>query len=915
MKDDDNAPLEPSPLIAIGGDPGALEAMFARGAAKGARGASGPAKKTSGAGVLAQVPPDTHGGQAAHIAMEACRDAYRQHGHRAAALDPLSLARPAAPSALDPARYGLAGQQYEPFIESLRQQYCGSIGWDVAAVDDDARAAWLFAQAEAAPQPPDTATAQALSALLTRAQAFESGLNARIPGGKLFGLGGAETFLVALETILAVSVAEGARDVVIGGMHRGRFAMLATVMGKPLSALVAEILGTPAVPDGLGVSSDVSYHLGYSGTRQIAGHDVTLSVSPHPSHLQLTPVIAQGRAWARQQRVLAAQTPDGESANTADSRQRARQQAQRQVLPLLLHTDASFAGQGLVAEMLQLSALPPFNVGGSIHVVINNQIGFTTPADEARSAATPTRVAAMIGAPVLRVNGDDVDAVWRAAHVAARYRAAFARDCLLEIVCYRRPGHNEIDEPRFTQPRMMAAIDARTPIAERYAAQLTQAGQPPPSAATAAAIDAALADAFAAAPSRVTNDADRFDGVWRGYRTGTAADLLAPPATGIDRAHLRALGHALTTLPDGFNAHPKVARFLRERRGSIDEGEGITWATAEALAFASLLEDGVPVRFGGQDALRGAFTQRHLTVHDQATGARHQVFDTIARGTARTLHNTPLIENAVLCFEYGVSLADPRRLTVWEAQFGEFLNVAQAVFDQAIACGEDRWLRSSGLVMMLPHGLDGGGPDHSTARPERLLAACADANIALVNASTPANLFHALRRQVHAPYRKPLALLTPKFLLRHKTCVSDLASFEPGTRFEPLLAPVLSDEALKRVERVIITTGKVAHLLAAAVTAKGLAARIAIVRVEQLHPFPTAALKRALGALMHAEAVWVEEEPANMGYHLHIASALAQACGRPVRRIGRPGVATPAVGVKAWHQAQEAQVIETALAL
>jgi 2-oxoglutarate dehydrogenase E1 component len=679
---------------------------------------------------------------------------------------------------------------------------------------------------------------------------------------------------------------------VVGGMHRGRFNMLATVMGKPLTALIAEIEGKPAVPAGLGVSSDVSYHLGYSGERTFRGRKLKLSVSAHPSHLQLIPIISQGRARAKQSLAGA--------------------HGRHAVLPLLLHTDASFAGQGLVAEMLQLSRLAPFDIGGTIHIVINNQVGFTTTPGEGRSARHATDIAKLIEAPVLHVNGDDPEAVDRVARVAAAYRAEFGGDILIDLVCYRRPGHNEIDEPRFTHPVMYQAIDERPPVHQLYAETLAERGLDTSTAdAAAAQVAQDLRAAFAAAKSYQVNHADWFDGRWSELTSGSEADMLAITATGLPRDKLRELGRSLTEIPAGMAVDPKVARFLDERRTSVESGEGLTWATAEALALASLLSEGTPVRLGGQDTVRGTFTQRHLELHDQATGARHLVLaPAAAAGSAHAeIHNTPLIENAVLCFEYGISLADPRRLVIWEAQFGEFLNVAQAVFDQCIACGEDRWLRASGLVILIPHGLDGGGPDHSTGRPERLLAACAGANIQVVNASTPANFFHVLRRQMHRPFRKPLVVLTPKYLLRHKACVSPLAEFETGTGFRA----VIPDPTMRNARRVVLCTGKVFYELQSARTARHLDADIALVRIEQLHPFPTAALAEALAAHPSAELIWCEEEPANMGYFLHLQARLEAAAGRPVRRAGRPAVATPAVGVKYWHEAEIAAYLEQAL--
>jgi 2-oxoglutarate dehydrogenase E1 component len=500
------------------------------------------------------------------------------------------------------------------------------------------------------------------------------------------------------------------------------------------------------------------------------------------------------------------------------------------------------------------------------------------------------------------------------ARTAARYRARFGRDVLVDLVCYRRPGHNEIDEPRFTQPALYRAIDARPPVHEQYAATLAARGLDAAGlmARAAAEVDDAMRLAFEGAKSYRANRADWFDGAWRGLRPATIEELLADVPTGLPLAKLRALGHAITTPPPGFTLDPKVARFLDERRQSIDAGQGLNWASAEALAFASLLDAGTPVRFGGQDSLRGAFTQRHLVLHDQATGARHLVLAPVAPDpTAAEFHNTPLIEHAVLCFEYGLSLADPRRLVVWEAQFGEFLNIAQPIFDQAVACGEDRWLRASGLVILLPHGLDGGGPDHSTGRPERLLAACAGTNLQIVDASTPANYFHVLRRQMARPSRTPLVVLTPKALLRHKACISALEDMGPGTAFRGCLP----DPATPEARRIIVCTGKIYYELAAARRAQGLDAAVALVRLEQLHPFPHEALAAALERRRpDADLVWCEEEPENMGWFTHLDRKLERVAGRPFRRVGRPAAATPATGLKYGHEAEVRRLAEDAFA-
>ncbi len=861
-------PIKPIDDFLGAGDPGAIEALFENGAGE-------------QAATKHQFSPGGYG-EAALV------EAYRQRGFLAAALDPLGLTKVASIAELQPQQYGVAGAS--GLIARLKAAYCGSIGWDFAHIRDSARRRWLAAEAESqASAALSLAEQHRCLALLSKTATFESALARRLPGAKLFGIGGGETFNVILETILVESVRLGVDEVVVGGMHRGRFNMLANVFGKPLTPLVAEIVGKPAVPEGLGVSSDVSYHLGYSGEREIEGQRLRISVSAHPSHLQLIPVITQGRARARQ-------------AMRAEAGRRA-------ILPLLLHTDASFAGQGLVAEMFQLSKLTPFDLGGTIHIVINNQLGFTTDPDDARSAHGCTDIARLVEAPVIHVNGDDPEAVYRASLVAANYRATFASDIVIDLVCYRRPGHNEIDEPRFTQPAMYQAIDALAPVYELYAAKIE--GGAALAAEASAAMEADLKAAFEGAKSYAVNSADWFGGVWSGLKSGTVADMLAPVATGLPPAELQRLGRLITDVPTGFTLDPKVAKFLAERRQSFETGDGITWSAAETLGLASLTAAGVLVRFGGQDSLRGAFTQRHWQLHDAVTGARHMVLSAAAKdANSLELHNTPLIEHAVLCFEYGLSLDDPRRLIVWEAQFGEFLNIAQPVFDQCIACGEDRWLRASGIVILLPHGLDGGGPDHSTGRPERLLAACADANIQIVNASTPANYFHLLRRQMMRDFRKPLVVLAPKALLRHKACVSSLADFARDTRFRELIV----DGPTQGAKRIILCTGKVAYLLAEERARRKLEADVTILRVEQLHPLPEAAIAATLAAHPAAKLVWCEEEPANMGYYTHLAPTLERLAKRAVVRAGRPAAATPASGVKYWLEAEEKAYLAAAFA-
>ncbi len=792
-------------------------------------------------------------------ALTALAEAYRRWGWRAARLDPLGLVAPDEVPELDPSAYGLTPADAAPLVRA----YCGTIGWEFGHVQDGSRRAWLARQAEGQRHLGDTERREALD-LIARGEHFEGALDRRLPGAKTFGLSGAEGFLVLLHRVIARAVAAGARHVVIGGMHRGRMTQMALVFGKPMAAVIAEAQGMPAVPEGMG-SSDSPYHLGFDGTVDIDGRTVGIWVAPHPSHLSIVAPVAMGRARAIRER------------NSAP-------------LPLALHTDAAFAGQGVNAETLQLSGLAPYTVGGTIHLILNNQLGFTTGAGEARTARSCADVAKLIEAPILHVNGDDPDAVMRVAEAAVAYRAAFGADIVVDLIACRRKGHNEIDQPRFTQPEMYRAVDALPPLSARYAERI---GAVPELDGFRAAVDAA----FEAAKSWRPN----LRRTAQGLAPDAEARMLGPVATGVPEARLRALGARLTALPEGITPHSRVVDFLDRRRAAIESGAAIDWATAEALALASLLDEGVPVRLSGQDSVRGAFTQRHLDLHCQETGARHGLLDGFG---AAEVFNTPLTENAVLGFEYGYSVGEPDGLTVWEAQFGDFLNVCQPVFDQFIICGEDRWHFTSTLTMLLPHGLDGGGPDHATAHPERLLAACANGNLQVVNLSTPANYFHALRRQVLSPLPKPLVVLAPKALLRDKGCVSPLADLASGFR------SVIGERRSAR--RVVMATGKLAVLLERA-RREGGHSDVALLRLEQLYPLDAGALKQALAPYRDAELVWAQEEPENMGCFGWLDRRLEAIAGRRWRLVTRPASPSASSGPRQWDEAHLKAVIDTAL--
>ncbi len=810
------------------GDPGALEALLGRSTERGAR--------------------------------LALAEAYRRWGWLAADLDPLGFVQPIVSPDLDPAGYGLEPSDAAP----LRSAYCGTIGWEIGHVQDTARRAWLARMAEEPWQPSAADRRWALD-LIAQGELLEATFDRRMPGAKTFGLSGAEGYLVLLAHVLARGAAGGASHAIMGGMHRGRLTQMGLVFGKPLVRIIADAKGVPEYPESLGASSDSPYHLGWEGLIETSGGALNVWVAPHPSHLSVVAPVGLGRA-------------------------RAAQEAGARVLPLALHTDAAFAGQGVNAELLQLAGLPPFDVGGTVHLMLDNQVGFTTGGEEARTARTSADMAKLTETPVLHVNGDDPDACLRAAEVAIAYREAFGSDILVRLIAYRRKGHNEIDQPRFTQPEMYAAIDALPPLSQRYAEQV----------GTPADVDDfrnALDSAFEAVKDWRPNTVPAAPGL----AVDIEASMLAPVETGIAEARLLALGQHLTNLPEGITPHRKVAEFLANRRTAIEDGEGIDWATAEALALASLLDEGYPVRLGGQDTVRGAFTQRHARVHCQNSARSHLVFDGL-KAPARVF-NTPLTENAVVGFEYGYSQGATDTLTVWEAQFGDFLNVCQPMFDQFIVCGEDRWLLPSGLVLLLPHGVDGGGPDHATAHPERLLAACARGNVQVMNLSTPANYFHALRRQLKANWRKPLIILAPKTLLRHPAAKSSLRDLSWGFRS-------VIEEA-RPAKRVVLSTGKLSVLLEAERDKRG--ADVALIRLEQLYPLDTNALSEALTPYPDAELVWAQEEPENMGYFGWLDRKLETIAGRRWRLVTRPASPSASAGPKTWDDARLRAVIDEAL--
>ena len=696
------------------------------------------------------------------------------------------------------------------------------------------------------------------------------------------------------------------RDVVIGMPHRGRLSILANVMGKPYRAIFNEFQGGSFKPEEVEGSGDVKYHLGASSDREFDGNPVHLSLTANPSHLEAVNPVVIGKVRAKQQQL-------NDVARTA-------------VMPVLLHGDAAFAGQGVVAECFGLSGLKGHKTGGTIHIIVNNQIGFTTAPHNSRSSPYPTDIALMVEAPIFHVNGDDPEAVTHAAKVATEFRQKFGKDVVIDIFCYRRFGHNEGDEPMFTQPRMYTAIKSHKTTLQHYTERLVSDGLIPEGEIEdmKASFQARLNEEFEAGKDFRPNKADWLDGRWSGL--GRNEGEYQRGETAVPLEQLKEVGAALTRLPDGLKPHKTVSRMLAAKKKAIDEGRGIDWATAEALSFGTLLLEGYPVRLSGQDCTRGTFSQRHSGIIDQETEQRHKPLNFIKEGQARyEVIDSMLSEYAVLGFEYGYSLAEPNALTLWEAQFGDFANGAQIMIDQFISSGERKWLRMSGLVMLLPHGFEGQGPEHSSARLERFLQMSAEDNWIVANCTTPANYFHILRRQIHRSFRKPLVLMTPKSLLRHKLCVSTFEDMATGSSFHRILwddaqygnsdTKLVQDDEIKRV---VLCSGKVYFDLLEERDKRGVT-DVYLMRVEQFYPFPALSLTKELQRFKTAEVVWCQEEPKNQGGWTFVEPNIEWVLGRieAVHRrpiyAGRSASASPATGLAAQHKAEQEALINDAL--
>jgi 2-oxoglutarate dehydrogenase E1 component len=848
---------------------------------------------------------------------------YRVRGHLEARLDPLGLQIPAPHAELDPQTYGFTSADLDKpiFIDNvlgretatlreivriLRDTYCGSIGIEFMHIQDPDEKSWLQRRVEGAPwlNAFNADEKRTILKQLTEAEAFELFCQKRYVTTKRFGLEGGESAIPATHAIIDVAARAGVREIAIGMPHRGRLNTLVNIVKKPLTALFSEFGGESFKPDDVQGSGDVKYHLGTSTDQEIAGAMVHLSLQPNPSHLEAVDPVVVGKVRARQDQA-------------GDTQRRGS------VMAILMHGDAAFAGQGLVYETLAMSQLIGYRTGGTVHVIVNNQIGFTTVPAHAYSGLYCTDVAKSIQAPILHVNGDDLEAVIFCARMAAEFRMRFACDIVLDIVCYRRHGHNETDEPAFTQPIMYRAINQMKTTRTLYAERLAAAGTVP-AAESQAMLDECmrtLEDANAAAKSYKPNKADWLEGHWEGFHASEPDFEHEEEVTCVPEPVLKQIGGALTRVPAGFDLNPKIARQLEAKQAMIDTGQGIDWATGEALAFGSLLVEGSRVRLSGEDTQRGTFSQRHAYLIDQTNQYEYVPLNNIQPEQAKIeIYNSLLSEAGVLGFEYGYSLADPRTLVLWEGQFGDFANGAQVIIDQFIASGETKWLRMSGLVLLLPHGYEGQGPEHSSARIERYLQLCAERNMWVCNLTTPANYFHALRRQLHRNFRKPLIVFTPKSLLRHKLAVSALSDMTERGHFHFILPEIDAIAPAEQVRRVIICSGKVYYDLLQERRAHDIK-DIAIIRLEQIYPFPENTLGRVLRPYTNADVVWCQEEPENMGAWNfvdrrieRVLHRLEMKSYRPVY-IGREAAASPATGLARTHMAQQARLVTSALGL
>ena len=846
---------------------------------------------------------------------------YRVRGHLNANLDPLGLHLVETPRDLTLEGHGFAGQEgLEVYIggnlgrewitigelfKLLRQNYCGTVGLEYMHISDVEERRFLQERFEGVEKLIEFTPEgkKAILAAVIRGEEYEKFLGKKYVGTKRFGLDGGESMIPALEGVIKYGGQMGVREIVYGMAHRGRLNVLANVMAKPYRVIFHEFSGGSSNPDDVGGSGDVKYHLGTSTDREFDGIKVHMSLVPNPSHLEAVNPVVLGKTRAQQ-------------AIREDL------DAHEQVLPVLLHGDAAFAGQGIVWECLGFSGVNGYNIGGCLHFVINNQIGFTTAPKFSRGSPYPSDVAKGVQAPILHVNGDDPEAVTFACKLAVDYRQRFKRDIVIDMWCYRRFGHNEGDEPSFTQPLMYSAIRKHPRVSEIYAGKLVEQGVIDRNWAeeTRMRFVQVLEQEFEAGKSYKPNEADWFGGRWAGLnKPADPENARRNIESAIDKKLFDSLGRTLTTVPADLTIHKTLGRVIDAKREMFETGQGFDWATAEALAFGSLVTEGFGVRLSGQDSGRGTFSQRHACWIDQTSERKYIPLCQLPHGKFE-VYDSPLSEYGVLGFEYGFAMADPKTLVLWEAQFGDFANGAQIMIDQFIAAGEAKWLRANGLVMLLPHGYEGQGPEHSSARLERFLQLCANDNMCVCNITTPANYFHVLRRQMLRSFRKPLVIMTPKSLLRHPLAKSDAEEFLGEHHFMRIKSDMKEIDD-KKVRRLVLCSGKVAYDLMQKRDEEGLE-DVSVVRIEQLYPFPGEPLAVRIKRMTNLEEiVWCQEEPQNNGAWFfvdrQIECAAAEA-GRPGLRpsyAGRDASASPATGLASRHEAQQAALIAEALGI
>jgi 2-oxoglutarate dehydrogenase E1 component len=838
---------------------------------------------------------------------------YRERGHYLATLDPLGMEHIVSTEQvalnsdhkdfdaedlstqinLRGEYFGLSECTLGALVHLLRNTYAKNIGFEFAHLDSSEERNWLYSQVERPSHSFASEEQKELLQHLVEIEGFEQYLHIKFPGAKRFSIEGVDAAVLSLQKAIEYAADSGTQDVVLGMAHRGRLSTLTKVMKKPYRAVFSEFIGISAIPTDIAVSGDVKYHIGYSSdTTTKAGNKVHLSLAYNPSHLEAVNPVVAGKTRAQQDI-----THDAE---------------RRKVMCILVHGDAAFCGQGVVSESLIMSGLEAYNIGGTLHIITNNQVGFTANPQDQHPGRYATEVAKIVNAPIIHVNGDDIESVIFVTDIAIKYRNKFGKDIVLDIIGYRKYGHNEGDEPMYTQPVMYDIIKTKATPAEVYAKTLVSKG--------VIAEDGyqKSKEEFKKILEKEYDEAKNYqpkaqwlEGLWSGYKRPQSS--IAECVTGVDVTKLKELGVKLCTIPENFALNAKLSKLFEQRKLSIQSNTPIDWATAEQLAFASLLSENTPIRLTGEDVGRGTFSHRHSVLHSQTGGGRYIPLNNLSDAYAKyEVADSNLSEYAVLGFEYGYSLVNPKHLVIWEAQFGDFANGAQIIFDQFISSAETKWLRMSGLVVLLPHGFEGMGPEHSSARLERFLQLAAEDNIQVVNPTTPASIFHVLRRQMCRDFRKPLIVMTPKSLLRHKLVTSDLNELSSGTSFKSIIGEIDEDIQSQNVQRVIICSGKVYYDLLEVRRQKNL--NIAIIRIEQYYPFHAEQLTNAVKEYKNAtEFIWCQEEPQNMGAWYFIKPYLKDAIGQKIQYIGRNPSASPAVGSLYLHNKEQQQLVHKAL--